>query len=89
MKTDPAETLSREAVSVLRACHLPVGAAFVRCGRDMGVDAAYRIAAELREALGDSRDDVFAAFNAETGHNDYVRVNRGSEAFAFVCRMKA
>ena len=81
--------LSSEAVAVLRNCHLGVGAEFVRCGRKLGASVAPRIAREIREKLGDGTADVFAAYNSETGHEDYVRVNRGSAAFSLICHFKS
>lgn len=87
--TQPLQSLPIEVIRALRDCHLPVLAEFVRCGRNLTPIGAQRLAAAIRTATGDTQEQVFAAFNGETGHNDYVRVNRGSLAFSFICQMKS
>ena len=85
--------LSHETLATLRNCHLAAGCEFVRCvpiradhsrydaaGAEQGV-AARRIAAEISE------DGVFWSYHEDFG--DYVRVNRGSEAFRLICEMKS
>lgn len=82
--------LTSEAIAVLRRCILPVyGVEFLRCGRDLGITKARQIATEICEVLGDNSAEVFHSFNADTGHNDYVRVNRGTKAFMLICQMKS
>lgn len=86
--------LSNEAIGILRNCVLSwnpsdEAGSFIRCGRKLGLDKAHKIAAEIRACLGDDETQVMATFNAETGHDDYIRVNRGSAAFRLVCHMKS
>lgn len=90
----PTNGLSNEAIAVLRACILSRdcatvdGVRFVRCGWKLGA-AAYTIAAEIRTKLGCTDEQVCAAWNAVTGHDDYVRVTCDCTAWRLVCHMKS
>jgi len=87
--TTELHTIDTDILATLRACRLPVGTEFVRCGRQMGHPEAHTMAQRICAAFGDNESSVFAAYNAETGHEDYVRVNRGSSAFRAICQMKS
>ncbi len=87
--TTELHTLDTDILATLRACRLPVGAEFVRCGRHMGMSGAATMAHRIRDAFDDDESGVFHAYNAETGHEDYVRVDRGTNAFRAICQMKS
>jgi hypothetical protein len=76
--------LSSEAYRVLRQCDLLVAVEFVRCGRHMRIGDALRIAEETGTKLGDSDKEVFWSYHEKFG--DYIRVNRGTEAFTLITR---
>jgi len=87
--TTELHLLDLDLITLLRSCRLAIGVEFVRCGKCLGHSEAHTMAQRLRDALGDSQDDVFAAYNPDTGHEDYVRVNRGTVAFQYICQMKS
>jgi hypothetical protein len=79
--------MSTQAYDALHANDLTHDCEFVRCGKGLDVKTANAIAKEIREYCGDTVDQVYGSWN-ET-RQDYVRINRGSRAFALVCRMSA
>lgn len=82
------EKLKSETIAILRNCRLPVGAlpedrdgvAFIRC-RAPSFAAASVAANDIGE------DGVFVAHHPDFG--DYLRVNRKTRAFSFICQMKS
>lgn len=78
-----------ETIAILRNCHLQVGAQFVRCRvRDAGQKSADLVRAEIASAVDDiGEDGCHLAWHPDFG--EYLRVNRGTNAFALICHMKS
>ncbi len=86
---DKFPQLSSEAVKVLRTTTFSGGeidgVPFIRCGRDL-VDG-YKLARHIREATGATDHEVTCANHSDFG--DYIRVDRRTPLYDFICHLKS